>query len=138
MKVLTDMAMHRAEEPIPISLLAQRTKISKNFLEKVMLILKQNGLVIPSRGVKGGYSLARDPADIRLSEAFIALEESEPLLLCINCPDDCPYHDYCTGQDVLKFLAEVMVNALSSFTLKVMAERQVIMDKLNTVESEVV
>lgn len=133
-RVLTDIAMHRMEEPIPISLLAQRTGISKNFLEKVMLILKRNNLVIPSRGVRGGYSLAREPADIYLSEVFIALEESEPLLLCINCPSDCPYRDYCTGHDVLKFLAEAMLSALASFTLETVAERQAISDKLNFAE----
>jgi Rrf2 family protein len=89
-----------------------------------MLILKRKGLVIPSRGPRGGYSLARHPADISLSEVFIALEGSDALHCCINCPGDCPYSAYCTSRELLEFLGEAMVTALSSVTLESMARRQ--------------
>lgn len=123
-RALVDIAMHHTEGPVHIGLLAQRLGISKNFLENLMLILKRKGLVIPSRGPRGGYSLARHPVDISLSEVFSALEGSEPLVCCTNCPSNCPYSDYCTSRDLLKFLSEAMVSALSSVTLESMAKRQ--------------
>lgn len=123
-RALVDIAMHHREGPVSIGLSARRLGISKNFLENLMLILKRKGLVIPSRGPRGGYSLARHPADISLSEVFIALEGSEPLVCCTNCPRDCPYSEYCTSRDLLEFLDEAMVTALSSVTLDSMAKRQ--------------
>lgn len=125
-RALVELAMHQNEEPISVRFLAQRLGVSKYYLENLMLILKRNGLVIPSRGPKGGYSLARYPSDISLPEVFIALEGSEDLAYCVNCPGSCPHSDYCASRDLLKLLGGAMFGALSSITLKTMVEWQVL------------
>jgi Rrf2 family protein len=124
MRAVVDLAMHYPEEPVPIRLLAQKLGISKNYLENLMLILKRNGLVTPSRGPKGGYSLVRHPGDISLSEVFIALEGVDALVHCINCPDGCPHSNYCTSRDLWRLLGKAMVAALSPITLESMAKWQ--------------
>ena len=125
-RAMVDIAIHRTEEPIHVNLMAQRLGISKNYLENLMLILKRNGLVTSSRGPKGGYSLTRHPADIRLPEIFVALEGCETLFYCVDCPDDCPHSNYCASRDLLKSLGEAMISALSSITLEKMAEWQIL------------
>ena len=122
-RALIDIAMHDTGEPVTVGLLAKRLGISKNFLENLLLICKQKGLVIPSRGLRGGYSLARHPADISMAEVFIALEGSEHLA-CIKYSNNCSLSDYCTGRDLLIFLGEAMVSALSEVTLESMAKKQ--------------
>ena len=122
-RALIDIAMHDTEEPVPVGLLATRLGISKNFLENLLLILKRKDLVIPSRGPKGGYALARHPADISMAEVFIALEGTEHLA-CLSYSSNCPFSDYCTSRDLLEFLDKAMVNALSSVTLESMAKKQ--------------
>ncbi|MDY7019609.1 MAG: Rrf2 family transcriptional regulator [Chloroflexota bacterium] len=125
-RAMVDIAIHRTEEPIHVNLLARRLEISKNYLENLMLILKRNGLVTSSRGPKGGYSLTRHPADIRLPEIFVALEGSETLFYCVDCPDDCPHSNHCASRDLLKSLGEAMISTLSSITLEKMTEWQII------------
>lgn len=123
-RALVDIAIHHTEGPMSIGLLAQRLGISKHFLENLMLILKRNDIVIASRGSRGGYALARHPADIRLSEVFTAIEGSEPLVCCTNCPSDCPFADHCSSHDLLVFLDKAIVSALSSVTLESMVKQQ--------------
>jgi Rrf2 family cysteine metabolism transcriptional repressor len=125
-RALVELAIRHTEEPVSVKFLAQRLGVSKYYLENLMLILKRNGFVAPSRGPKGGYSLARHPADISLPEVFIALEGSETLAYCGTCPDSCPHSNYCASRDLFKLLCGAMVGALSSITLKTMAEWQVL------------
>ena len=84
-----------------------------------MLVLKRNGLVISSRGCRGGYLLARPPADIGLSEVFAVLEGSESLIYGVDSRSD-----YCTTHDLMEFISEAMVDVLSPITLESMAKRQ--------------
>jgi len=125
-RALVELAIHHTEEPVTVRFLAQRLGVSRHYLENLMLIMKRNGFVAPSRGPKGGYSLAKYPADISLPEVFIALEGSETLAYCGTCPDSCPYRDYCAGRDLFRLLGEAMFGALSSITVKTMAEWQVL------------
>lgn len=125
-RALVELAMHDGEEPVSVRFLAQRLGVSKYYLENLMLIMKRNGFVAPSRGPKGGYSLARHPADISLPDVFTALEGAENLAYCGTCPDSCPHSDYCASRDLFKLLCGAMFGALSSMTLKTMAEWQVL------------
>jgi len=125
-RALVELAIRHTEEPVSVGFLAQRLGISKYYLENLMLIMKRNGFVAPSRGPKGGYSLARYPADISLPEVFIALEGSENLAYCGTCPDSCPHSNYCASRDLFKLLGGAMFGALSSLTLKTMAEWQIL------------
>ncbi len=125
-RALVELAIHHTEGPVSVRFLAQSLGVSKYYLENLMLIMKRNGFVTPSRGPNGGYSLAKYPADISLPEVFAALEGSENLVYCGTCPDSCPYRDYCAGHDLFKLLCGAMFGALSSITLKTMAEWQVL------------
>lgn len=53
--------------------IAELEGLSVEYVSKFMLHLKRAGLVTASRGVNGGFSLAREPREISLSEVFDAL-----------------------------------------------------------------
>ncbi|HBH75828.1 MAG TPA: Rrf2 family transcriptional regulator, partial [Acidimicrobiaceae bacterium] len=50
------------------------TVLPQPYLEQILLALKGAGLVRSKRGVGGGYVLARDPEDIKLSEIIRAVD----------------------------------------------------------------
>ncbi len=74
-RALLSLALHR-DDPGPTSVrdLAERTGLPQPYLEQILLALKGAGLVRSKRGVGGGYVLARDPADIHLSEIVSAVD----------------------------------------------------------------
>jgi len=116
--------MRESDEPVSIGLLAGRLHISRFYLENLMLIMKRKGLVRPSRGPKGGYSLAKAPADINVCEVFVALEGTDGLVPCVTCPECCPESGHCTSRDLFDFLGETVSRTLSTITLEDMARQQ--------------
>lgn len=60
--------------PVPIGELARRREIPVQFLEQLFATLRRAGMLRSYRGVKGGYSFARDPAAITVLEVVELLD----------------------------------------------------------------
>ncbi len=60
--------------PVPIGELARRRDIPVQFLEQLFAVLRRAGILKSQRGVKGGYSFARDPAEITVLEVVVLLD----------------------------------------------------------------
>lgn len=54
--------------------IAQRQKISLNYLEQVFAALRKTGIVKSVKGAQGGYILSKKPESITLSEILTVLE----------------------------------------------------------------
>ncbi len=74
LRALTALARMGAEVPVPIGELARRREIPVQFLEQLFAVLRRAGLLSSQRGVKGGYSFARDPSDIAVLELVELLD----------------------------------------------------------------
>lgn len=73
-RALLSLALHDENTPTSVREIAERTALPQPYLEQILLALKGAGLVRSKRGVGGGYVLARDPADIKLSEIVRAVD----------------------------------------------------------------
>ena len=74
-RALLSLALHADESgPTSVRDIAERTGLPQPYLEQILLALKGAGLVRSKRGVGGGYVLARDPEDIKLSEVVSAVD----------------------------------------------------------------
>ena len=62
------------EGPVPIGDLARRRDIPVQFLEQLFATLRRAGLLRSQRGVKGGYSFAREPTEITVLEVVELLD----------------------------------------------------------------
>jgi Rrf2 family protein len=62
------------EDPVPVKELAERRGIPDQFLEQLFSTLRRTGLLTSHRGSKGGYTLARPPAEITVLEVVQALD----------------------------------------------------------------
>jgi Rrf2 family protein len=62
------------EGPIPIGDLARRRDIPVQFLEQLFAVLRRAGVLRSQRGVKGGYSFAREPGEITVLELVELLD----------------------------------------------------------------
>lgn len=60
----------------PTAALAREASVPPHYLAKVLQQLSVAGLVTGRRGVKGGYRLARDPADITLIDIVKAVGQT--------------------------------------------------------------
>src|SRR3954451_4060016 len=74
LKALTEQGRQGGAAPVPIGELARRRGIPVQFLEQLFAVMRRAGLLKSQRGVKGGYSFARDPSDITVLELVELLD----------------------------------------------------------------
>jgi Rrf2 family iron-sulfur cluster assembly transcriptional regulator len=72
---LADIAKFDKQNPISLRDISLRQNISLVYLEQIFSKLKKNNIVKSIRGTNGGYILAKDPEQIKLSNIFSAVEE---------------------------------------------------------------
>ena len=86
-RVLVTLA--RAEEGACLSLteIARREKLPHAYLEQLVRDLRRADLVSATRGVTGGYRLARPPAQIAMTDAVRALEGPILEMPCAGAED---------------------------------------------------
>ena len=74
---LLDIASH-SENDISVSTtdIAERQNISQKYLEQILPLLRQAGLIRAQKGLRGGYRLSRPANLLKLSEVLNALDGS--------------------------------------------------------------
>jgi len=80
--------------------ISQRENVSEKYLGQIVIALKAKGLVSSFRGAKGGYVLAKKPADVSVYEIVRALEGDYNLVECINNPAQCERVSHCLTRDL--------------------------------------
>jgi len=73
-RALAELARRGGGAPVPICDLARSCEIPVQFLEGLFATLRRAGILQSQRGVKGGYSFARPPAEIKVLEVVELLE----------------------------------------------------------------
>ncbi|MGD9694733.1 MAG: Rrf2 family transcriptional regulator [Thermoleophilia bacterium] len=65
---LTELAQRGSAGPVPILEVAEARGIPLHFLEQLFAGLRRAGILQSQRGVKGGYSFRRPPAQVTILE----------------------------------------------------------------------
>jgi len=73
-RALAELARRGNAVPVPIGEIARTRDIPVQFLEGLFASLRRAGILQSQRGVKGGYSFARPPAEITVLEVVELLE----------------------------------------------------------------
>lgn len=71
---LIDLAIYQKEGRVALNNIAERNKISLQYLEQVFAALRRNKIVKSIKGAQGGYLLAKDVKDITVAEIIDALD----------------------------------------------------------------
>ena len=122
LRALTHLA-RQAGDPVLGRDLAQAVEIPANYLSKVLLTLRNAGMVNTTRGSGGGYRLARPANEIVLIEVVELFEEiSRTKPNCFlghtkKCSDSTPCSAHSTWQGVqvayLRFLVSTSLSAIA-------------------------
>lgn len=118
LRAMVYLAGRDDERPVPLPEIAAGEGIPAPFLERILARLRESGLVKATRGVSGGYQLARDPGAIAVGDVVTALEGPLSLVGCV--PDDgaCERAESCASRVVWRRLDSAISGALNSITLE--------------------
>jgi len=121
---MLDLALHYGQGPILAKDIARRQNVSVRYLEHLLILLKVAGMIRSARGTRGGFTLAKPPSQIRLSEIIGATEGSMAPVECVDDPEAYPQAPLCAVYDVWVEMKTAINNVLESTTLQGLLERQ--------------
>lgn len=107
------LAQNYQIKSLSASVLEKEIGVSGKYLERILRMLSNSGVVAAERGVSGGYRLARPPKDITVGEIVRILEDDLDIVSCIN--SSCPK---CASGSVWKRLYDGINGVLDSITLQ--------------------
>jgi Rrf2 family protein len=122
LRCLMQVARSGAEDPQPISGIAAREGLSAEYVGKLLMRLRQGGLVDSFRGKTGGYVLARPAGEITLRHVLETL--SEPIYEPGHCTkfsgigEVCVHSEDCGLRPVWAEVNRFLAEALDRVTLK--------------------
>ena len=117
-RILLDLAIHRNGEYIPMKDVAERQGISLKYIERILPVLKENGLIDSVHGKGGGYKLTREPDQYTLWEILRLTEGDLAPVACLK--DGAPSCDKaaeCRTLPVWKNYYKMTVDYFSGITL---------------------
>jgi Rrf2 family protein len=98
------MALNNHGNSVTAKEIAENYNISYELVAKVLQSLVKNNIVISYQGVKGGYSLKKNPLEISLIDLIQAVEPDYQITECfrVDSPKDkCEHLDCCKIRDPL-------------------------------------
>ena len=121
LRALFDIAYHGGGQPVQLKEISKRQKISQRYLEQIFNRLLKGGLVKSTRGPRGGYQLADDPAKITIGDVINATQEPIIALGCLaenaECGPDCKLHGECVTRLVWGKTREILTNYFDSVSI---------------------
>ncbi|GAB4362667.1 MAG: Rrf2 family transcriptional regulator [Deltaproteobacteria bacterium] len=94
------------------------------FLAKILQKLGRAGMTESVRGARGGFRLARDPAEITLLSVIEAVEGPLAPNDCLVEGNRCSQAGRCSVHPVWRELRETLAGMLAAVTLRQLAERE--------------
>ncbi|MCX5735280.1 MAG: Rrf2 family transcriptional regulator [candidate division NC10 bacterium] len=124
-RALQDLALHYGSGPIPIDKIAVRQGLPVRYLEQLLLTLRRAGILQSKRGVNGGYTLAKPPAETTLGAILRAVDGPvEPISCLAEAPrEPCAREAVCALRDVWSDVHRAVAAIVDRTTLQDVCDR---------------
>jgi Rrf2 family protein len=120
-RLMVQLGRHFGGGPVSLAEIATVEDLPRPYLEQLVMPLRDAGLVISHRGARGGYELARPPAEIPMSDVLRALEGPIAPMVCATDEDHhrpgCDRSSHCTVNVLWVRVRDAIVATLDSMTL---------------------
>lgn len=123
-RILLGIARYQKSGPVSKKVIAGEECISADYIEQIIVPLKNDGLVMGLRGVKGGFILAKDPAKITVYDILRASEGDMTIVDCAR--NDCKGRDktICVTKPVWEGASKLLEAYFSKITLKELLDQE--------------
>jgi Rrf2 family protein len=120
-RLMVQLGAHHGRGPASLAEIAAEEDLPRAYLEQLVTPLRDAGLVRSTRGARGGYELARDPGEIRMSEVLRALEGPLAPMVCASEDAEhaviCDRSSRCTVNVLWVRIRDAIAGTLDSMTL---------------------
>jgi Rrf2 family protein len=114
------LAKRVGEGPVTGRDIAASERLPVDYVEQILLRMRRAGIVKSTRGARGGYALARPPAEVSVRDVIAASELQTFDLHCVTHPveeERCSASHTCSIRPVWQLLQERIDSVLDSVRL---------------------
>lgn len=123
LRALACLATHDGDGAMLGRDLARKVKLPPDYLAKVLATLTRNGVLEASRGVKGGYRLARPARKIKLIDVVLPFEGKRAKPGCLLRPErPCRSGSHCAAHQAWGGVKDAYIGFLERTTLADLAD----------------
>ncbi|MBD3402038.1 Rrf2 family transcriptional regulator [candidate division GN15 bacterium] len=112
---------------VPLSEISEAQNIPEKFLAKIFQSLSKSGIIRSHRGVRGGFTLARDPKEISVKDVLETIQGPYHLMKCTedqrNCTDG-KSDEFCALRELILEAERRLVQVFEQHTLADLVEWQ--------------
>lgn len=119
LRLLVDLAASYGKGLVLLKDIAECEKISKKYLEQIVITLRTAGLISATRGSKGGYFLTKHPGKIKIIDIYKILEGSFAPVDCLDNPKICTLIKTCPTR---KLRANLAISIEKTFAHQTLAD----------------
>ena len=124
LRILLDVALHETHaRPRTIKEIADAQGISEKFISRIVVPLRERGMIKSERGKLGGFRLAQAPSDITLLAVIETLQGPISLGDCVADKAGCVRSGTCVARSVWTDVNTAVRAALRGMTLETVLER---------------
>jgi Rrf2 family protein len=120
-RLMVQLGRRYGSGPASLGEIALAEDLPRPYLEQLVVSLRQAGLVVSTRGARGGYELARPPEQISMSAVLRALEGPIVPMICAGEDPEsarlCDRSARCTVNYLWVRIRDAITDALASMTL---------------------
>ena len=120
LRVAIALARAYGQGPVALAEVARSEGLPHGYLEQIMATLRKEGLVVSTRGTRGGYELAADPARLTVGDVLRALEGPISPVMCASEVVGevlCQRERSCLARPLWERMRDSIVQVLDSTTL---------------------
>jgi Rrf2 family cysteine metabolism transcriptional repressor len=118
LRMMVDVARNGGEDrPVSLASVAERTDISRGYLEQLALALRNARLLKGVAGRYGGYRLSESPAHITVGAIVEATIGPICVVDCVDDPGSCARAEMCECRTVYSIINERVAEVLREYTL---------------------
>jgi Rrf2 family transcriptional regulator, iron-sulfur cluster assembly transcription factor len=129
LRCMMQLVVHGPETPLTVREIAEKERLTPVYVEKLLVTLRRADLVKSSRGVNGGYALARPARETSVADVLSALGQVDlgGKNLCrrfTGTAQVCVHEGNCGIRPVWGMLTRFIYGFLSKINLEQLAQKE--------------
>jgi len=119
LRILLDIAIYGTEnKPRTIHEISVNQEISEKYVGRLIIALRQAGLVASVRGASGGFKVGKPPEDVTVLEIFEVMEGKINLVDCVDSETACHRTKGCVPRVLWQTISQSIREIFARYTLK--------------------
>ena len=125
LRVMIDLAKYGKDAFVSLGDIAERQNLSEKYLESIIKMLVQEGLVKGHRGKNGGYQLSKPAEEITAWDIISVTENDFYVVACMDPKaPKCDRINSCVTLPMWKDFSETMEAFFKKYTIAELAEKE--------------